>query len=79
MKPKLPFIPGSEFSGKVIEIGRDVRTVAVGDPVCAGTCNCLLLVICRKLAWVHLTIVNPYNIRVLPVIQLSLGHVDGPT
>lgn len=41
VKPKLPFIPGSEFSGKVIEIGRDVRTVAVGDPVCAGTCKCL--------------------------------------
>lgn len=35
VKPKLPFIPGSEVSGKVIEIGRDVRTVAVGDPVCS--------------------------------------------
>ena len=33
VKPKLPFIPGSEISGKVIEVGRDVRTVAVGDPV----------------------------------------------
>ncbi len=33
MKPKLPFIPGSEVSGKVIEVGRDVRTVIVGDSV----------------------------------------------
>ena len=33
VKPKLPFIPGSEVSGKIIEIGRDVRTLAVGDPV----------------------------------------------
>ena len=33
MKPKLPFIPGGELSGKVIEVGRDVRTVAVGDSV----------------------------------------------
>lgn len=37
VKPKLPFIPGSEVSGKVIEIGRDVRTLAVGDSVCAVT------------------------------------------
>lgn len=33
VKPKLPFIPGAEISGKVTEIGRDVRTVAVGDLV----------------------------------------------
>lgn len=32
-KPKLPFIPGSEVSGRVLEIGNDVRTVAVGDAV----------------------------------------------
>ena len=32
-KPKLPFIPGSEVSGKVIEVGRDVRTLKVGDLV----------------------------------------------
>ena len=32
-RPKLPFVPGSEVSGMVIEVGRDVRTVAVGDSV----------------------------------------------
>lgn len=32
-KPKLPFIPGSEVSGKVVEIGSDVRTLTVGDTV----------------------------------------------
>ena len=32
-RPKLPFVPGSEVSGVVIEVGRDVRTVAVGDSV----------------------------------------------
>ncbi|KAK9818978.1 hypothetical protein WJX81_001512 [Elliptochloris bilobata] len=34
-RPKLPFVPGSEVSGVVIEVGRDVRTVQVGDAVCA--------------------------------------------
>lgn len=33
VKPKLPFVPGSECSGTVIEVGRDVRTVKVGDKV----------------------------------------------
>ncbi|KAI3431798.1 hypothetical protein D9Q98_010551 [Chlorella vulgaris] len=37
VKPKLPFVPGSECSGTVIEVGRDVRTVKVGDKVCAVT------------------------------------------
>ncbi len=32
-KPKLPFTPGSECSGTVVEVGRDVRTVKVGDKV----------------------------------------------
>lgn len=32
-KPKLPFIPGSEVSGKVVEAGNDVRTLKVGDTV----------------------------------------------
>ncbi len=31
--PKLPFVPGNEVSGVVIEVGRDVRTVSVGDAV----------------------------------------------
>lgn len=34
-KPRLPFVPGSECSGVVTEVGHDVRTVAVGDRVCA--------------------------------------------
>ena len=34
-KPKLPFVPGSEVSGTVLEAGRDVRTLAPGDRVCA--------------------------------------------
>ncbi|PRW33214.1 quinone oxidoreductase 2-like protein isoform A [Chlorella sorokiniana] len=36
-KPKLPFVPGSECSGTVVECGRDVRTLKVGDKVCAVT------------------------------------------
>ncbi|KAL6780880.1 hypothetical protein ACKKBG_A08850 [Auxenochlorella protothecoides x Auxenochlorella symbiontica] len=36
-KPPLPFIPGSECSGTVIEVGSGVRSVAVGDKVCALT------------------------------------------
>ena len=32
-RPKLPFVPGNEVSGVVIEVGRDVRTVSVGDAV----------------------------------------------
>lgn len=32
-KPNLPFTPGSECSGTVVEVGRDVRTVKVGDKV----------------------------------------------
>ncbi|KAK9809173.1 hypothetical protein WJX72_010753 [[Myrmecia] bisecta] len=36
-RPKLPFIPGSEVSGRVMEVGRDVRTVKVGDMVCGVT------------------------------------------
>jgi len=36
-KQSPPFIPGSEASGVVLEIGRDVRTVSVGDPVVVVT------------------------------------------
>ena len=32
-KPKMPFVPGSECSGTVVEVGRDVRTLKVGDKV----------------------------------------------
>ena len=32
-KPKLPFVPGNECSGTVVEVGRDVRTLKVGDKV----------------------------------------------
>lgn len=32
-RPKLPFVPGSECSGTVVEVGRDVRTLRVGDKV----------------------------------------------
>ena len=39
-KPKLPFVPGSEVSGRVIEIGSDVRTVAVGDTVILSPFAC---------------------------------------
>lgn len=34
-RPPLPFIPGSEISGVVLEIGKDVKEVKVGDRVCA--------------------------------------------
>lgn len=36
-KPKLPFIPGSECSGVISEVGRDVRGLRPGDSVCAVT------------------------------------------
>eukprot|EP00891_Asterochloris_glomerata_P006485 jgi/Astpho2/6485/e_gw1.00096.22.1_t len=39
VKPPLPFIPGAEVSGEVLEAGRDVRTLSVGEQVCAVTQN----------------------------------------
>jgi NADPH2:quinone reductase len=35
--PKRPFVPGYEVSGKVAQVGRNVRDLAPGDPVVAGT------------------------------------------
>ena len=35
-KPKTPFVAGNECSGVVVEVGRDVRTVSVGDKARAG-------------------------------------------
>lgn len=34
-KPQIPFIPGNECSGIVIDVGRDVRGFKPGDRVCA--------------------------------------------
>ncbi|EFJ49520.1 hypothetical protein VOLCADRAFT_59353 [Volvox carteri f. nagariensis] len=34
-KPKLPFVPGSEVSGVVVEVAAGVKNVRVGDKVCA--------------------------------------------
>ena len=34
-KPPLPFIPGTECSGYVIDIGSDVTDIRIGDRVCA--------------------------------------------
>ncbi|GFR48767.1 hypothetical protein Agub_g10588 [Astrephomene gubernaculifera] len=34
-KPKLPFIPGSEVSGVVLEVADGVKHIRVGDKVCA--------------------------------------------
>ncbi|MBK7402302.1 MAG: NADPH:quinone oxidoreductase family protein [Myxococcales bacterium] len=34
-KPALPFVPGSEAAGEILEVGADVRAFAVGDPVVA--------------------------------------------
>ena len=36
-RPKLPFVPGSECSGVIIEVGRDVRGLQPGDAVAALT------------------------------------------
>lgn len=36
-KAKLPFTPGAECSGVIIEVGSDVRGLKVGDHVCAVT------------------------------------------
>jgi NADPH:quinone reductase-like Zn-dependent oxidoreductase len=35
--PKKPFVPGYEVSGYVDAVGKDVSTIAAGDPVVAGT------------------------------------------
>lgn len=35
-RPQLPFIPGTEFSGQILELGQEVTNLAVGDFV-AGT------------------------------------------
>ncbi|MCH8505510.1 MAG: NADPH:quinone oxidoreductase family protein [Ectothiorhodospiraceae bacterium] len=34
-KPPLPFAPGTEIAGEVLEVGAEVRHLAVGDRVCA--------------------------------------------
>jgi NADPH2:quinone reductase len=36
LKPPLPFIPGTEFSGVIDALGEGVTTLAVGDRVCAS-------------------------------------------
>ena len=36
IKPKLPFVPGSEVAGHVVSVGPDVRRVALGDRVLAS-------------------------------------------
>jgi len=36
VKPPLPFVPGSEFAGRVAEVGADVSAFAVGDRVFAN-------------------------------------------
>lgn len=38
-RPSLPFIPGSECSGIVTEVGRDVRSIKLGDRVVSVTEN----------------------------------------
>src|SRR5215510_6176805 len=35
--PKRPFVPGYEVSGKIAQVGKNVRDLAPGDPVVAGT------------------------------------------
>lgn len=41
-KPPLPFVPGSEFSGEIIEVGAEVRDLAPGDRVCGGNMGGIL-------------------------------------
>jgi NADPH:quinone reductase len=36
IKPKLPFVPGSEVAGHVVKVGPDVTRVAIGDRVLAS-------------------------------------------
>lgn len=36
-KPAMPFAPGGEVAGRVVEVGENVKEVAVGDMVMAGT------------------------------------------
>jgi NADPH:quinone reductase-like Zn-dependent oxidoreductase len=40
-KPKLPFIPGSEVSGTVLEVGSKVKHVKPGDQVCVARPFCM--------------------------------------
>ena len=35
--PKRPFVPGYEVSGKIAQVGKNVRDLQPGDPVLAGT------------------------------------------
>jgi 2-desacetyl-2-hydroxyethyl bacteriochlorophyllide A dehydrogenase len=35
--PKKPFVPGYEVSGKIAQVGKNVKDLAPGDPVIAGT------------------------------------------
>jgi len=41
-RPKLPFVPGSEFSGEVLEVGDGVDHVALGERVCGGNMGGIL-------------------------------------
>lgn len=36
MKPPLPFIPGNEVSGEVLEVGKGVKGFKAGDLVSLG-------------------------------------------
>jgi NADPH2:quinone reductase len=40
VKPELPFVPGSEVSGVVVELGPGVTKLSVGDKVGAAALQC---------------------------------------
>jgi NADPH:quinone reductase len=41
-RPPLPFVPGTEFSGEVVDAGADVNHLARGDLVCGGNMGGIL-------------------------------------
>ena len=52
---KFPCIPGHEFSGEIVKVGKDVKDVIVGDRVTAAP-----LIPCMKCEW---CLQGQYNMR----------------
>jgi NADPH2:quinone reductase len=67
LKPELPFTPGMEASGDVVEVGSDVTGVAVGDRV---------IVRMRHGAFTDEAMVTPSQLTPLPS---TFDHAEGAT
>jgi len=71
--PELPGVPGSEGAGRIVALGADVDSVAVGD----------LVVVVRKGTWAKRITVSAQDVFPLPkqtdVLQAAMLGVNPPT